>query len=162
MLSGLTPGSGKTTILSLICSDHPQTYSLPVRLFGKSRLPKPGHVGISIFDIQSRIGHSSPEIHTFFPRTLSIRQTIQNAWAETFLSKPKLTAENHLAVNACLHWFEEDLRPRASTTEASNEDQLQWADDLRFGGLPFSAQRVALFLRAIIKKPDLVILDEAF
>ena len=29
-------------------------------------------------------------------------------------------------------------------------------------GYQFSAQRVALFLRAIIKNPDLVILDEAF
>jgi hypothetical protein len=30
-----------------------------------------------------------------------------------------------------------------------------------FGELPFSAQRVALFLRAIVKNPDIVILDEA-
>lgn len=39
---------------------------------------------------------------------------------------------------------------------------LDWADSLCFNDLPFSAQRVALFLRAIIKKPDIVILDEAF
>jgi ABC-type molybdenum transport system ATPase subunit/photorepair protein PhrA len=31
-----------------------------------------------------------------------------------------------------------------------------------FGELPFSAQRVLLFLRAIIKHPDVVVLDEAF
>ena len=37
-----------------------------------------------------------------------------------------------------------------------------WADEIRFGNAPFSAQRVALFLRAIVKKPDLVVLDEAF
>ncbi|KAI7062894.1 hypothetical protein KC352_g43460, partial [Hortaea werneckii] len=29
-------GSGKTTMLSLITSDHPQTYSLPVKIFGRS------------------------------------------------------------------------------------------------------------------------------
>ncbi|KAL8669854.1 MAG: hypothetical protein Q9168_005571, partial [Polycauliona sp. 1 TL-2023] len=28
--------------------------------------------------------------------------------------------------------------------------------------MPFSAQRLALLLRALIKKPDLVVLDEAF
>ena len=37
-----------------------------------------------------------------------------------------------------------------------------WADIFRFGEAPFSSQRVALFLRAIVKSPDLVILDEAF
>ena len=31
-----------------------------------------------------------------------------------------------------------------------------------FGGLSFSAQRILLFLRAIIKHPDIVVLDEAF
>ena len=37
-----------------------------------------------------------------------------------------------------------------------------WADEIYFGDVPFSSQRVALFLRAIVKSPDLVILDEAF
>ena len=37
-----------------------------------------------------------------------------------------------------------------------------WANRVRFGDLPFSSQRVALFLRAIVKQPDIVILDEAF
>ncbi len=41
-------------------------------------------------------------------------------------------------------------------------NSVDWADNLRFGDVPFTAQRVALFLRAIIKKPDLVVLDEAF
>ena len=39
---------------------------------------------------------------------------------------------------------------------------MDWADTIRFGETPFAAQRILLFLRAIIKKPDLVILDEAF
>jgi hypothetical protein len=39
---------------------------------------------------------------------------------------------------------------------------LDWADQLRFGELTFSAQRVALFLRAVIRNPDVVVLDEAF
>ena len=40
--------------------------------------------------------------------------------------------------------------------------ELEWADTVIFRDISFSAQRVALFLRAIIKKPDLLILDEAF
>ncbi|KAI9745624.1 MAG: hypothetical protein M1818_001158 [Claussenomyces sp. TS43310] len=154
-------GSGKTTILSLICSDHPQTYSLPIQLFGRSRLPEPGKPGISIFDLQRKMGHSSPEIHHHIPRRLTLRQTLENSWADTFLSKAHLDNGAKSAVNATLRWFEPELRPDASTT-AEHQESTAWADELIFGGLPFSTQRLALFLRAILKKPDLVILDEAF
>ncbi|TVY13436.1 putative ABC transporter ATP-binding protein [Lachnellula arida] len=184
-------GSGKTTLLSLICSDHPQTYSLPIRLFGRSRLPEPGQPGISIFDIQARIGHSSPEIHNHIPRSFTLRQVLENAWSDTFQGVPKLDATASEKIDACLTWFKRDFRPgvyrdtrpesaeqlqrlesreslhvTSPTTEAQVEAEFEsrptWADDLLFGGLPFSAQRVALFLRAIVKQPDLVILDEAF
>ena len=152
-------GSGKTTLLSLICSDHPQTYSLPIKLFGRSRLPEPGKPGISIFDLQSRIGHSSPEIHSHIPKSLTLRQVLENAWSDTFRGVPKLNEDAHERIDACLRCFEQDLRPGA---DSSSKDKSTWADHLLFGGLPFSSQRVALFLRAVIKQPDLVILDEAF
>ena len=168
-------GSGKTTLLSLICSDHPQAYSQPIEIFGQDRLPKPGRPGISIFDIQSRIGQSSPEIHAFFPKTLSIRQTVENAWADTFLGTPHLTAAIDETIDATIRWFEAELNPafNPSTTlyipnwgrNANNVPvprSTDWADEILFGQAPFSAQRVALFLRAIIKHPDLIILDEAF
>ncbi|KAH8679070.1 P-loop containing nucleoside triphosphate hydrolase protein [Tricladium varicosporioides] len=158
-------GSGKTTILSLICSDHPQTYSLPIRLFGRSRLPEPGKPGISIFDIQSRIGHSSPEIHNHIPRSLTLRQVLENAWSDTFRGVPKLDKTASQRINACLRWFERDLRPGVGADIEGGlgfEAHPDWASDILFGGLPFSAQRIALFLRAVVKQPDIVVLDEAF
>ena len=179
-------GSGKTTILSLICSDHPQAYSLPIKIFGQSRLPQLGRPGISVFDIQARIGHSSPEVHAFFPRKLTIRQTIENAWADTFLGKPKMGYEDDSMVDDFLRWFRPELDPascpqscvklnialKASPTGARSTDAVtltqytsldtDWADEILFGEVPFSSQRVALFLRAIVKRPDLVVLDEAF
>ncbi|CAO1601365.1 hypothetical protein XANCAGTX0491_005030 [Xanthoria calcicola] len=174
-------GSGKTTLLSLICSDHPQSYSLPIRLFSHPRLPQPGTPGISIFDLQSRIGHSSPETHNFFPKHLSLRRCIESAWSDTFLSPPSLTYERDVRVDTYLKWFEPELNPaytpippssrRIQAGSVYNGGQLlylgrntatDWAENVRFADLPFSAQRVALFLRALIKKPDLVVLDEAF
>ncbi|KAI8959232.1 P-loop containing nucleoside triphosphate hydrolase protein [Daldinia sp. FL1419] len=161
-------GSGKTTIVSLICSDHPQTYSLPIRLFGSSRLPEPGSgkLPLTFWDIQSRIGHSSPEIHQHMPRNLTVRQVVENAWADTFRSKANLDGLSTEKVDACLRWFEAELNPAfvrqpepGSDTQKSTN--LQWADHYMFGELSFSAQRVALFLRAIIKNPDIVVLDEA-
>ncbi|CAD6564015.1 MAG: hypothetical protein ASARMPRED_002645 [Alectoria sarmentosa] len=149
------------------------TYSLPIKVFGRGRLPQPGLPGISIFDIQSRIGQSSPEIHAFFPRNLSLRQALENAWADTFLGTPRLKYENDVTVDTCLRWFEAELNPaftpltisfitKAWKSKNGFPNSIDWADNIRFGDAPFSAQRVVLFLRAIIKKPDIVVLDEAF
>ena len=157
-------GSGKTTLLSLICSDHPQTYSLPIRLFEKPRIPEPGQPGVSIFDIQARIGQSSPEIHNHIPKSLTLRKVLANAWADTFKGVPRLDDAANARIDACLRWFKDDLKLATSNTGSgiSSSETTEWADEVSFGFLPFSSQRVALFLRAIIKQPDLVILDEAF
>lgn len=160
-----TNGAGKTTLISLITSDHPQAYSQPILLFGHSRLPEPGQPGISIFDLQSRIGHSSPEVHSFFPRHLSVRAALESAWAETFLSVPKLDDKCNTLVRAFLHYFESDLRPDyVHLTRSVELDSLPpptWADTLTFGALSLPQQKLVLFLRAIIRSPDLVVLDEA-
>ncbi|KAE8152400.1 P-loop containing nucleoside triphosphate hydrolase protein [Aspergillus avenaceus] len=182
-------GSGKTTLLSLITSDHPQSYALPIKLFGRSRLPEPGKPGISIFELQSRLGHSSPEIHAFFPRQLTIRQSVESAFAETFLQKPALNYDRDQDVTSILRFFKADLDPNAPTTtkekpprvgvEARNyfpkiahpkgtpvftpiDYEVDYADTTTFGQLNTAQQRLVLFLRAIVHKPDIVILDEPF
>ena len=149
--------------MSLICSDHPQAYSLPIKLFGCGRLPLPGQPGISVFDIQARIGQSSPEIHAFFPRNLTLRQTIENAWAETFLGTPNFnTNEDAVIVDTILQWFECELNSHHSLLATKNAMGTHWADKTYFRDISFSSQRVALFLRALAKKPELIVLDEAF
>ncbi|CAD0111019.1 unnamed protein product [Aureobasidium uvarum] len=175
-------GSGKTTLLSLITSDHPQTYGLPIKLFGRSRIPSPGELGISIFELQARMGHSSPEVHTYFPKHLTIRRVLESAWADTPLSKPRLTRQNDIRVEAFLRWFAPELAPtRSSGLQALqttprrpyadvkrslerlqvDTSDIDWADTTTFRDLPFSSQRLLLFLRALVSDPDLIILDEA-
>ena len=200
-------GSGKTTLLSLLTSDHPHSYSLPIKFFGRSRLPEVGKLGLSLWDIQSRIGHSSPEIHAFFPKGLSVRRVLESAWAETFAGKPKLSFERDEIVNSVLRWWQAELRqsrksrssggsdnaadndtaitqyprsmsplrelisesyPEFRLTEQSKcvEDKsLEWAEDTRmhtFGMLRYGTQRLLLLLRAMIKSPEILVLDEAF
>ncbi|CAK7266216.1 hypothetical protein SEPCBS57363_001983 [Sporothrix epigloea] len=163
-------GSGKTTIVSLLCSDHPQTYSLPIRLFSQSRLPEPNQSKrpLTFWDIQARVGHSSPEVHQHMPRSLTVRQVVQSAWADTFRAKPQLTPDATDKVEACLRWFASELQSNlgstgsTSTASDSQNDNLSWADNYCFGELSFSAQRVLLFIRAVAKNPDIVVLDEAF
>ena len=92
-------------------------------------------------------------------------------------------------VDGCLRWFQHELNPTAGRQGTFDDllwikkltpqgplsrrqlnKQLEdyfnmdvdWADEVLFGNLSVSAQRVVLMLRALIKKPDLVILDEAF
>ncbi|KAK3669562.1 hypothetical protein LTR78_010562 [Recurvomyces mirabilis] len=168
-------GSGKTTMLSLITSDHPQTYSLPIKLFGRSRLPGPGQPGISLFELQQRMGHSSPEVHAFFPKQLTVRRALESAWSDAPLAKPKLPAGAKERVDACLRWFEQELNPRwrnKSVVDVTGEDKVRnsttieqsdstWAAGMTFRDLSFSNQRLILFIRAIVAEPDLVILDEA-
>lgn len=154
-------GSGKTTLLSLVTSDHPQTYSAPVKLFQRSRLPEPGTPGITIFDIQSRMGHASPEVHALFPKRLTIRTTLETAWSDTPITKPRLDQNAMKRVEACLRWFEPELNVRRNDSQTSHSS-LDWASDTLFGEVSFSAQRVLLFLRATIRNTDIVILDEAF
>ncbi|ORY18288.1 hypothetical protein BCR34DRAFT_553979 [Clohesyomyces aquaticus] len=164
-------GSGKTTLLSLVTSDHPQTYSAPVRIFQRSRLPTPGEPGITIFDIQARMGHSSPEVHALFPKNLSVRRTLESAWSDTPIMKPKLDGEAGRRVDACLSWFKAELNPNPPSNSAAlspsievklGNGNLDWATNILFGELSFSSQRVLLFLRATIRNPEIVILDEAF
>ncbi|CAG8947428.1 unnamed protein product [Penicillium salamii] len=175
-------GSGKTTLLSMITSDHPQTYAQPVKLFGRSRLPEAGTPGISIFELQSRMGHSSPEIHALFPRNLTIRQALESAFAETFLAKPKLNTQLDNQVDVFLKFWRHELDPNYDPKEkpivstqhfpVPNRTHymegllpmdffVQYADQITFGQLNISQQRIVLFLRALISKPDIVILDEA-
>jgi ABC-type molybdenum transport system ATPase subunit/photorepair protein PhrA len=214
-------GSGKTTLLSLLTSDHPHSYSLPIKFFGRSRLPTVGTPGLSLFEIQSRIGHSSPEVHAFFPKNLSIRQTLESAWAETFTAKPKLTNTTDELVDVFLRWWEPELTPEVSISLRSragedsipvpktymppnyqsrikfrrramwrlmegcvpspiypealwfptppdginssySDPDLEWAENIRFRDLSFGTQRLLLLLRAMIKSPDILVLDEAF
>ncbi|EGS22069.1 putative ABC transporter protein [Thermochaetoides thermophila DSM 1495] len=164
-------GSGKTTLVSLLTSDHPQTYSLPIKLFGRSRLPEPGsgERPLTLWDIQARVGHSSPEINAHMPKSLTVRKVLESAWANTFMSKPKLDETATAKVEATLRWFESELNPAyykriaAGETHGSiGQSSLAWSSEYLFGELSFSAQRVLLFLRAVVKHPDIVVLDEAF
>ncbi|KAL8808684.1 MAG: hypothetical protein Q9200_004132, partial [Gallowayella weberi] len=105
-----------------------------------------------------------------------------SAWSDTFLSPPALTYQRDTLVDIHLQWFEPELNPTYSSESLKRHQTgvlklgrhflnlnltrtsttTDWASTIPFGSLPFSAQRLALFLRALIKSPDLVVLDEAF
>ena len=71
-------GAGKSTLLSLINGDNPQAYANDIILFDKKR-----GTGESIWDIKSKIGFVSPELHQYFPTDNSCLQVIESGYYDT-------------------------------------------------------------------------------
>lgn len=134
-------GTGKSTLLSLITADHPQSWNSRVVMNGKPR-----RAGVqSYFDINENIGFTSPELHSIYPGDHTVFQAITTGFQVGNMIPPKnLTEEQLDRVNTYLREFVlEDKR------------------DTCFSELSISDQKLVLFIRALIKNPDLVILDEA-
>jgi molybdate transport system ATP-binding protein len=132
-------GSGKTTLLSLICADHPQAYSNEVYLFGRRR-----GTGESIWEIKRRIGLVSPELHLYFTAPLTAFETAATGFFDVVTYRP--TAPDHAATVRRL--FE--------------EFGIAGLADRPFARLSTGEQRLVLLVRALVKEPPLLILDEPF
>ena len=132
-------GSGKTTLLSLLCGDHPQAFANDIRLFGRRR-----GGGETIWEVKKRIGLVSPEMHQYFPRMLTAREAVASGFCDRFAPEAQ-TADQRRRVDELMAQFHLE---RDST-------QRWWL-------LSTGTQRLLLFLRAVIKRPELLILDEPF
>jgi len=132
-------GSGKTTLLSLIAGDHPQAYSNDVTLFGRKR-----GTGESIWDVKRSIGLLSPEIHLYFTEPLSAFRAAATGYFDVLAPRPTTP--------------EQDARLREYFDHfgiAEKAEQL-------FVRLSTGEQRLVLLIRALVKEPPLLILDEPF
>ena len=131
-------GAGKSTILSLICADNPQSYTCNITLFGKKR-----GSGESIWDIKKRIGYVSPEMFRSYLKNLPVIDIVASGLFDTvgLYRRPK---PEHLA--SCEWWL--DIFGISHLKERN------------FMQLSSGEQRLVLLARAFVKDPDLLILDE--
>lgn len=131
-------GAGKSTLLSLINGDNPQAYANDITLFDKKR-----GTGESIWDIKSKIGFVSPELHQYFPTDNSCLQVIESGYYDTLgLFRKSSPAK----ADTALRWMKALEIDQYARTLLKN--------------IPASAQRLCLLARALIKNPDLLIFDE--
>jgi len=131
-------GAGKSTLLSLINGDNPQAYANDIVLFDKKR-----GTGESIWDIKSKIGFVSPELHQYFPTDNSCLQVIESGYYDTLgLFRPSQKAKAETA----LQWMKALEIEKYALVLLKN--------------IPASAQRLCLLARALIKNPPLLIFDE--
>jgi molybdate transport system ATP-binding protein len=131
-------GSGKSTLLSLVTGDHPQAYANDIILFDQRR-----GTGESIWDIKKRIGYLSPELHMYFDKGVTVADAIGSGWFDTIGLFKKLSSEQSDEINSWL-------------TRAG----MQALKEKFLAQLSFGEQRIILLLRAFIKHPELIILDE--
>ena len=131
-------GSGKSTLLSLICADNPQSYACDISLFGRKR-----GTGESIWEIKKHIGYVSPEMHRAYMKNLPAIDIVASGLYDTIGLYKKPTEKDRSVCEWWMYIFGiEDLKGRNFLQLSSGE------------------QRMVLLVRAFVKDPELLILDE--
>lgn len=134
-------GTGKSTLLSLITADHPQSWNSKIIINGTPR--KTGRQ--NYFSINEMIGHTSPEIHNLFPTDLSTFDVVSTGYIVGSVIPPREKLSEEQRASVLKHLEEFGIDPEKTLYD-----------------LNLSDQKTVLFLRSIIKNPDILILDEAF
>lgn len=131
-------GSGKSTLLSLITGENPKAYGQDIYIFGKKK-----GSGESIWDLKKRIGYFSTTITELFSRNQTLEQLIVSGYFDSIglYNKPQA-----MQLHAVDQWLK--------IINLLNYKKTP------FLKLPIGQQRLALIIRAIIKQPPLLILDE--
>ncbi|HRF86142.1 MAG TPA: ATP-binding cassette domain-containing protein [Alloprevotella sp.] len=133
-------GAGKSTLLSLVYADNPQAYACDIRMFGLRR----GR-GESIWDVKRRIGYVSPEMFNAFRRPSPALDIVVGGLRDSVGSYGTFSAEERKTAVEWMRCFRLE--------HLSHRNYMQLSDGER---------RMILLVRAFVKSPELLILDEPF
>lgn len=132
-------GAGKSTLLSLITGDHPQGYSNDLTLFGRRR-----GSGETIWDIKKHIGYVSSSLHLDYRVSTTVRNVVLSGYFDSIGIYQAVSDKQHKLAQRWLDILGFDAPSR----------------DAPFHSLSWGQQRLALIVRALVKHPTLLILDE--
>ncbi|NRS87688.1 molybdate transport system ATP-binding protein [Flavobacterium sp. 7E] len=132
-------GSGKSTLLSLITGENTKGYGQDLTLFGIKK-----GSGENIWDIKKNIGYFSTAMTDLFQKNDILEHMVLSGF---FDSIGLYVQPTNLQVKIVLEWL--DL---IGLSELKNTP---------FKNLSIGQQRLALIVRAVLKHPPLLILDEA-
>lgn len=133
-------GSGKSLLLSMICADNPQAYANDIILFDRRR-----GSGESIWEIKDAIGYVSPEMQLFFKSGSDVTGIVGQGLRNALNRYSPLSKEE---IELSHRWL-----------EILGIHNLA---DRNFNELSAGEQRLVLVVRAMIRQPELLVLDEPF
>lgn len=150
-------GAGKSTLLSMVTADNPQGYTNDLVLFDKKR-----GSGESIWDIKRRIGYLSPELHLYFIRGKGVLSSVPGISSD---AKPYSTLS---CTDVIISGYQDEIGTVTPPTAHQISTAKSWLEMVNlqklsntlFVDASLGEQRVILLLRALIKTPALLILDE--
>jgi molybdate transport system ATP-binding protein len=131
-------GAGKTTLLSLILGDNPQAYANEIELFGRRR-----GSGESIWEIKRRIGWVAPELHLYYPFHATGFDVVCSGFFDSVGLYHRCSPQQHKEARMWL------ARLEVADCAAAAFRQLSEGE-----------QRMVLITRALVKRPQLLVLDE--
>ncbi|AZQ60558.1 ATP-binding cassette domain-containing protein [Maribacter sp. MJ134] len=131
-------GSGKSTLLSMITGDNPKAYGQNILLFGKRK-----GTGESVWDIKQKLGYFSPVMTYKFSGRFTIEQML-------------------------ISGFNDSIGLYTKPTEVQKRKAKEWLQllnlwpekDMLFADSSLGQKRLIMTVRAMVKHPPLLILDE--
>jgi molybdate transport system ATP-binding protein len=131
-------GCGKSSLLQMLTGDNPKCYANDLHIYGIRR-----GSGESIWDIKKRMGIVSADLHRNYRVPGSCLQVVLSGYFDSIGLYDKVTSQQ---------------KKKAAEWLASIH--LEGFKDKPFRQRPYGEQRLVLIVRALIKKPPLLILDE--
>lgn len=131
-------GCGKSTLLHVITGDHPACYTNDLTVFNIRR-----GTGESIWDIKKKMGIVSPELHRNHYIPGSVRSCIISGLFDSIGIYRQVSPAQEDEAEIWLNYLGMPDKAR-----------------MPFRDLTFADQRLVLIARALIKQPELLILDE--
>lgn len=131
-------GSGKTTLLQLITGDNVRGYGNEIFLFGRKK-----GSGESVWEIKEKLGYVSTSLQQNYRVGVTARIAILSGFFDSIGVYRKYSKRQE---NVALEWLK--------------LLQMEKQRNVQFRNLSYGEQRMVLIARAMVKFPELLILDE--
>lgn len=131
-------GSGKTSLLTMITGDNPKAFGQDLELFGGKK-----GSGETVWELKKKIGYFSPQLIHNFKKLFTVQQMVISGFYDSIGLYQKPTGYEIFEADKWLDLIDLKIEKQSYFVRLSPE-----------------LQRIVLIVRALVKHPPLLILDE--